>query len=124
MMQQKFDFYSAPDYSHGHRDWSNQDTKLSNLRCNTHGTLVAGTKGNLINIWTATGGTPHVDISHSHVMCLTFPTISDSSLTKARSKDELMLGRIDGSVAIIEVKDCIHYNRVELEHCKREGRFI
>ena len=68
------------------------------------------------------GGQAHVDSSHSHVMCVTWPNVSESSLKQVRTKDAVLLGRIDGSVAVIDVKDCMHFNRVEMEHCKREGK--
>ena len=42
MMQQKLDFYFTMDYSHARRDWNNQDTRMSNLKCNVStGTLYA-----------------------------------------------------------------------------------
>ena len=66
---------------------------------------------------------PHVDISQHHVMCLTWPNVAGCSSSSTRTKDALLMGRIDGSVAIIEVKDSVNFNRVELEHCKREGMF-
>jgi len=120
MMQQKLDFLSAPDYSHGHRDWSSQDSNMNNTSCNASGTLVCASKGSLINIWSLSGEQAHVDSSHSHVMCVTWPTVSESALKQVRSKDALLIGRLDGSVAVVDVKDCMHYNRVEIESCKRE----
>lgn len=122
MMQQKLDFLSAPDYSHGHRDWSNQETNINNICCNASGTLVCASRGSLLNIWSVSGGQAHVDSSQSHVMCATWPMVSESTLKQVRSKDALLIGRLDGSVAVIDVKDCMHYNRVEIEYCKREGR--
>ena len=122
MMQQKLDFLSAPDYSHGHRDWSNQETSINNICCNASGTLVCASRGSLLNIWSVSGGQAHVDSSQSHVMCATWPMVSESTLKQVRSKDALLIGRLDGSVAVIDVKDCMHYNRVEIEFCKREGR--
>ncbi len=64
-----------------------------------------------------------MDTSQSHVTCLTWPKVVESTLKQARTKDALLLGRIDGSVAIIDIKDHMHFNRVEMDHCKRkDGR--
>lgn len=124
MMQQKLDFLAAPEYSHGHRDWNSQESSINNLACNASGTLVCASKGRFLNIWTVSGGQNHFDSSNSHVMCATWPKVSESSLKQARSKDALLIGRIDGSVAVVDVKDCMNFNRVELEHCKREGKML
>ena len=121
MMQQKLDFLSTPDYSHGLRDWSSQETSINSICCNPSGSLVCASKGRILNIWTVSGGQTHVDTSHSHVMCITWPKVSESSLKHVRSKDALLLGRMDGSVAVVDVKDCMNFNRLEMEHCKREG---
>ena len=95
---------------------------MNNTSCNASGTLVCASKGSVINIWSLSGEQAHVDSSHSHVMCVTWPAVSESALKQVRSKDALLLGRLDGSVAVVDVKDCMHYNRVEIETCKREGR--
>ena len=65
-----------------------------------------------------------MDSSPSHIMCLAWPSVSESSLKQGRSKDALLLGRIDGSVAIIDIKDSNNFNRVEVEQCRREGLFF
>ena len=35
--------------------------------------------------------------------------------------DSLLLGRIDGSLAVVEVLDKSSFNRLELDQCHREG---
>ena len=57
-------------------------------------------------------------------MCLAWPTVAESTLKRARAKDALLLGRIDGSVAIIDVKDSMNFNRVEIDYCKRDGESV
>ena len=36
--------------------------------------------------------------------------------------DSLLVGRIDGSLAVMEVLDKSSATRVELEHCSRDGK--
>ena len=35
--------------------------------------------------------------------------------------DSLLVGRIDGSLAVVEVFDRCSFNRLELQHCHREA---
>lgn len=40
------------------------------------------------------------------------------------STDTLLVGRLDGSVALIDVVDTSSFRRIELQHCSRtEGKF-
>ncbi|XP_077870271.1 putative E3 ubiquitin-protein ligase HERC1 [Saccoglossus kowalevskii] len=105
--------YCAEDYS---------GQVLSYISWNATGKLLAGAIENYVNIWAVSGGRGHLDIQPHYVTAMTWP--QHRALFEGRvgtTMDLLLVGRLDGSVAIIEVIDASTINRVELQHCYRTG---
>ncbi|XP_077988697.1 putative E3 ubiquitin-protein ligase HERC1 [Glandiceps talaboti] len=95
---------------------------LTNISWNATGKLIAGSMDNLVNIWAVSGGRGHLDTQPHLITALTWP--QHRALFEGRAgtaMDLLLIGRIDGSVAMIEVIDSTTFNRVELDHCSRKG---
>ncbi|XP_070543560.1 probable E3 ubiquitin-protein ligase HERC1 isoform X2 [Ptychodera flava] len=104
--------YSADDYD-GHI--------LSSITWNATGKLLAGAMENKVNIWALAGGRGYLDVQPHWVTAMTWPQHRALFEGRAGTTMELLLvGRVDGSIAIIEVIDTSTFNRVELEHCYRK----
>ncbi|CAH1796720.1 unnamed protein product [Owenia fusiformis] len=93
---------------------------LANVMWNSSGKLICGSIDNMVNIWALAGGRGHLDIQPHYVTALAWP--QNKGMFEGRmglSTDSLLVGRLDGSVAIIEVLDNTSFTRHELEHCSR-----
>ncbi len=67
------------------------------------------------------GGRGHLDVQSSWVTALAFPQnkgLMDGCM--GLSTDSLLIGRIDGSLGLVEIIDSSTYHRKELEHCYRK----
>ena len=73
------------------------------------------------------GGRGLLDVQPHWVSALAWPKQEAESLWCGEPKDMLLVGRMDGSLGLIEVLDTATMHRTELEHCyrkdgmKREG---
>ena len=68
------------------------------------------------------GGRGHLDIQPQLVTALTWPL--HKGLLEGRAgttTDMLVVGRVDGSLGLIEILDHTTFHRVELEQCYRQG---
>ncbi|XP_030832727.1 probable E3 ubiquitin-protein ligase HERC1 isoform X3 [Strongylocentrotus purpuratus] len=95
---------------------------LSNFCWTPSGRIMAGSVDNLVNIWFTTGGRGHLDIQPQLVTALTWPL--HKGLLEGRAgttTDMLVVGRVDGSLGLIEILDHTTFHRVELEQCYRQG---
>lgn len=67
------------------------------------------------------GGRGHLDVQPHWVTALCFPLnkgLMDGCM--GVSTDTLLVGRLDGSVAVIEIVDTSSFRRSELQHCSRK----
>ena len=74
------------------------------------------------NICLFAGGRGHVDIQPHWVTALAWP--QNKGLIEGclgLTVDSLLVGRLDGSVAVIEAIDSSTFCRKELEHCSRSN---
>uniref|UniRef100_T1JES7 HECT-type E3 ubiquitin transferase n=1 Tax=Strigamia maritima TaxID=126957 RepID=T1JES7_STRMM len=94
-----------------------QGHRLTNLCWNANGRLIAGSMDNMINIWPVSGGYGHLDIQPQMVTALAYPRMSLDD--EGRIVDCLLIGRIDGSVAIINHMDDGTFVRCEMENACR-----
>ncbi|XP_071845609.1 probable E3 ubiquitin-protein ligase HERC1 isoform X3 [Apostichopus japonicus] len=86
------------------------------------GRVLAGAADNLVNIWFTTGGRGQLDVQPNIVTALAWPQTKLFFEGRAgTSTDLLLIGRLDGSIGMLEVLDHTTYHRVELEQCYREG---
>ncbi|KAJ8304849.1 hypothetical protein KUTeg_018432 [Tegillarca granosa] len=95
---------------------------LDNICWSSTGKLVAGSMDNLVNIWIIGGGKGHLDIQPHLVTELTWPQHKGMiGGCLGLTTDSLLIGRLDGSLACIELMDVSSYKRQELEHCSRRN---
>ena len=64
-----------------------------------------------------------MDVQPHWVSALAWPEEEAESLWCGEPKDMLLVGRMDGSLGLIEVLDTSSMHRTELEHCyRKDGR--
>ncbi|XP_052792636.1 probable E3 ubiquitin-protein ligase HERC1 isoform X1 [Mya arenaria] len=94
---------------------------LDNLAWNSSGKLLACSMDNMVNIWATGGGRGHLDIQPHCVTALTWaqckPVFGGQMWLNT---DRLVVGRLDGSLAYIDILDDAGCDRHELEHCYRQ----
>lgn len=66
------------------------------------------------------GGKGLLDVQPHWVSALSWPKEEVESLWCGEPKDMLLVGRMDGSLGLIEVLDTSTMHRTELEHCYRK----
>lgn len=66
-------------------------------------------------------GRCNLEIHPHHITCLTWPVSRGFLESEVGIMDSLLVGRIDGSLAVVEVYDRNSFTRVELEWCSRDG---
>ena len=66
-------------------------------------------------------GRCNLDIQPHHVTCLTWPVSRGFLDTQVGIVDSLLVGRIDGSLAVVEMLDRNSFTRLELDKCARLG---
>lgn len=67
-----------------------------------------------------TGGKGLLDVQPHWVSALAWPEGEAVSLWSGEPRDLLLVGRMDGSLGLIEVLDSSTMHRTELEHCYRK----
>ncbi|XP_033110674.1 probable E3 ubiquitin-protein ligase HERC1 [Anneissia japonica] len=121
VLQQTFIFSKNSDYSQYSLD-DYQDQDINNLCINSNGRIIAGTLDNMLNIWFVSVNRGYLDIHCNIVTAVTWP--QEKNLIEGRvgmCTDTLLVGRLDGSVAVIEVIDHSTFHRTELEQCYRDN---
>lgn len=66
------------------------------------------------------GGKGLLDVQPHWVSALAWPKEEAETLWCGEPKDLLLVGRMDGSLGLIEVLDSTSMQRTELEHCYRK----
>ncbi|ESP05641.1 hypothetical protein LOTGIDRAFT_181433 [Lottia gigantea] len=93
---------------------------LNNICWNSTGKLLAASSDNMINIWATGGSKGHLEIQSEWVTALAWP--QTRGLFEGRlglPVDCILVGSLDGKVALIDVVDSCSFYRKELEHCYR-----
>ncbi|XP_015230673.1 PREDICTED: probable E3 ubiquitin-protein ligase HERC1 [Cyprinodon variegatus] len=99
---------------------SPSDPCLSPLAWSVTGRYLASAMEKMVNIWQVNGGKGLLDVQPHWVSALAWPEEEAESLWCGEPKDMLLVGRMDGSLGLIEVLDAADMHRVELEHCYRK----
>ncbi|KAM9825931.1 probable E3 ubiquitin-protein ligase HERC1 isoform X4 [Syngnathus typhle] len=99
---------------------SPSDFCLSPLAWSVTGKYLASAMEKMINIWQVNGGKGLLDVQPHWVSALTWPEDEAESLWSGEPTDMLLVGRMDGSLGLIEVLDSCSMHRTELEHCYRK----
>ncbi|XP_036123353.1 probable E3 ubiquitin-protein ligase HERC1 isoform X14 [Molossus molossus] len=84
------------------------------------GKYLAGALEKMVNIWQVNGGKGFVDIQPHWVSSLAWPEEGPATAWSGESPELLLVGRMDGSLGLIEVVDVSTMHRRELEHCYRK----
>ncbi|KAG7482607.1 putative E3 ubiquitin-protein ligase HERC1 isoform X5 [Solea senegalensis] len=98
---------------------SPSDMCLSPLAWSVTGKYLASAIEKMVNIWQVNGGKGLLDVQPHWVSALAWPK-EEESLWCGEPKDMLLVGRMDGSLGLIEVLDTATMHRTELEHCYRK----
>uniref|UniRef100_A0A3Q3SK21 HECT-type E3 ubiquitin transferase n=1 Tax=Mastacembelus armatus TaxID=205130 RepID=A0A3Q3SK21_9TELE len=99
---------------------SPSDPFLSPLAWSVTGKYLASAMEKMVNIWQVNGGKGLLDVQPHWVSALAWPEEEAESLWCGEPKDMLLVGRMDGSLGLIEVLDTATMQRTELEHCYRK----
>ncbi|XP_036697174.1 probable E3 ubiquitin-protein ligase HERC1 isoform X1 [Balaenoptera musculus] len=99
---------------------SPSDPSFSPVSWSISGKYLAGALEKMVNIWQVNGGKGLVDIQPHWVSALAWPEEGPSSAWSGESPELLLVGRMDGSLGLIEVVDVSTMHRRELEHCYRK----
>ncbi|XP_030044055.1 putative E3 ubiquitin-protein ligase HERC1 [Microcaecilia unicolor] len=84
------------------------------------GKYLAGAFEKMINIWQVNGGKGLVDIQPHWVSALAWPEEGPAVTGTSDNLEMLLVGRLDGSLGLIEVVDASTMHCRELEHCYRK----
>ncbi|XP_058850990.1 probable E3 ubiquitin-protein ligase HERC1 isoform X1 [Acipenser ruthenus] len=99
---------------------SPSDPSLSPVCWSVSGKYLAAAMEKMVNIWQVNGGKGLLDIQPHWVSALTWPEDGPIASWAGETLEVLLVGRIDGSLGLIEVVDASTMHRMELEHCYRK----
>ncbi|XP_062621584.1 probable E3 ubiquitin-protein ligase HERC1 [Saccostrea cucullata] len=110
-------------FNRGDEDCEELDGNLLTCICwSSTGKYLAGAIDNTVNVWTTSGGKGHLDIQPHFVSVMTWPEHKGMmGGCLGLTTDTLLIGRLDGSLAYIDVFDSSSFKRHELDHCYREN---
>ncbi|XP_035381674.1 probable E3 ubiquitin-protein ligase HERC1 isoform X2 [Electrophorus electricus] len=75
----------------------------------------------VVNIWQVNGGKGLLDLQPHWVSSLAWPENEAGSLWSGEPRELLLVGRMDGTLGLIEVLDPSKMHRTELQHCYRKN---
>ncbi|XP_041034512.1 probable E3 ubiquitin-protein ligase HERC1 isoform X1 [Carcharodon carcharias] len=96
------------------------DPNLSLICWSISGKYIAAALEKVVNIWQVTGGKGLLDIQPHWVSALAWPEEGPIASWAGDTLEVLLVGRLDGSLGLIEVVDSSTMHRLELEHCYRK----
>ncbi|KAJ7311304.1 hypothetical protein JRQ81_006920 [Phrynocephalus forsythii] len=99
---------------------SPSDPSLSLACWSVSGKYLAGALEKTVNVWQVNGGKGLLDSQPHWVSALTWPEEAPAATWAGEAPESLLVGRLDGSLGLIEVLDASTMHRVELEHCYRK----
>ncbi|XP_069046831.1 probable E3 ubiquitin-protein ligase HERC1 isoform X3 [Lepisosteus oculatus] len=99
---------------------SPSDPSLSPLSWSVSGKYLAAAMEKMVNIWQVNGGKGLLAMQPHWVSALAWPEEGPVSVWAGDTLEVLLVGRMDGSLGLIEVADASTMQRLELEHCYRK----
>ncbi|KAK2499134.1 hypothetical protein MC885_001338, partial [Smutsia gigantea] len=99
---------------------SPSDPSFSPVSWSISGKYLAGALEKMVTIWQVNGGKGLVDIQPHWVSALAWPEEGPAAVWSGESPELLLVGRMDGSLGLIEVVDVSTMHRQEMEHCYRK----
>uniref|UniRef100_A0A0L8HTX3 HECT-type E3 ubiquitin transferase n=1 Tax=Octopus bimaculoides TaxID=37653 RepID=A0A0L8HTX3_OCTBM len=98
-----------------------QECAPENICWNCTGSLVAASMNNIMNVWEMSGQKGYVDVNPNLITAMTWPQskgVADG--IHKNSVDTLLIGRVNGSIAVVDIHGDNSFCRLELEHCYRK----
>ncbi|XP_005987770.1 probable E3 ubiquitin-protein ligase HERC1 isoform X3 [Latimeria chalumnae] len=99
---------------------SPSDPSLSSICWSVSGKYLAAAVEKAVNIWQVNGGKGLMDLQPHWVSALAWPEEGPVASWAGDTLEVLLVGRMDGSLGLIEVVDASTMHRLELEHCYRK----
>ncbi|XP_039629608.1 probable E3 ubiquitin-protein ligase HERC1 isoform X4 [Polypterus senegalus] len=96
------------------------DSILPSVYWSVSGKYIATAIEKIVNIWQVNGGKGLVDIQPHWVSALAWPEDGPVASWAGDTLEVLLVGRMDGSLGLIEVVDSCTMHRLELQHCYRK----
>ncbi|XP_072409417.1 probable E3 ubiquitin-protein ligase HERC1 isoform X1 [Chiloscyllium punctatum] len=96
------------------------EPNLSLICWSISGKYIAAALEKVVNIWQVTGGKGLLDVQPHWVSALAWPEEGPIASWAGDTLEVLLVGRMDGSLGLIEVVDSSTMHRLELEHCYRK----
>ncbi|XP_035829751.1 probable E3 ubiquitin-protein ligase HERC1 isoform X3 [Aplysia californica] len=96
--------------------------QISHVCWSSTGKLLAGSMGNLVNVWMIGGGRGHLIEQSQWVTALAWP--GSKGMFEGRIGvvgDTLLVGRLDGTMGMVDIIDSSTYRCFEMEHCRRRN---
>ncbi|XP_030650140.1 probable E3 ubiquitin-protein ligase HERC1 isoform X2 [Chanos chanos] len=96
------------------------DPSLGQVSWSVSGKYLAACLEKTVNIWQVNGGKGLVDQQPHWVSTLAWPEEEAGSLWGGEPRELLLVGRMDGTLGLLEVLDASNMERTELLHCYRK----
>ncbi|XP_062869323.1 probable E3 ubiquitin-protein ligase HERC1 isoform X2 [Trichomycterus rosablanca] len=93
---------------------------LASVAWSVSGKFLAAALEKVVNIWQVNGGKGLLDIQPHWVSSLAWPENEAGGPCAGESHELLLVGRIDGTLSLLEVLDPSNMQRTELQHCYRK----
>uniref|UniRef100_A0A671MPI0 HECT-type E3 ubiquitin transferase n=1 Tax=Sinocyclocheilus anshuiensis TaxID=1608454 RepID=A0A671MPI0_9TELE len=96
------------------------DPNLAPVAWSVSGKYLAAAMEKIVNIWQVNGGKASLDLQPHWVSSLAWPEEEAGSLWGGEPRELLLVGRMDGTLGLLEVLDDSDIQRTELQHCFRK----
>ncbi|KTF92774.1 hypothetical protein cypCar_00003724 [Cyprinus carpio] len=96
------------------------DPNLAPMAWSVSGKYLAAAMEKIVNIWQVNGGKASLDLQPHWVSSLAWPEEEAGSLWSGEPRELLLVGRMDGTLGLLEVLDDSDLQRTELQHCFRK----
>ncbi|KAA0723274.1 putative E3 ubiquitin-protein ligase HERC1 [Triplophysa tibetana] len=96
------------------------DPNLAPVAWSVSGKYLAAAMEKVVNIWQVNGGKASLDMQPHWVSALAWPEEEAASLWGGEPRELLLVGRMDGTLGLLEVLDDSDLQRTELQHCFRK----
>ncbi|KTF84357.1 hypothetical protein cypCar_00021780, partial [Cyprinus carpio] len=96
------------------------DPNLAPVAWSVSGKYFAAAMEKIVNIWQVNGGKASLDLQPHWVSSLAWPEEEAGSLWGGEPRELLLVGRMDGTLGLLEVLDDSDMQRTELQHCFRK----
>uniref|UniRef100_A0A673N4A9 HECT-type E3 ubiquitin transferase n=1 Tax=Sinocyclocheilus rhinocerous TaxID=307959 RepID=A0A673N4A9_9TELE len=96
------------------------DPDLAPVAWSVSGKYLAAAMDKIVNIWQVNGGKALLDLQPHWVSSLAWSEEEAGSLWGGEPRELLLVGRMDGTLGLLEVLDDSDMQRTELQHCFRK----